>query len=47
MRIDYLIHLLRNGKEQYILTKEGTLDKFLGINITPLAKIDLSSPSRF
>ncbi len=36
MRIDYLTHLLRNVKKKYILTKEGTLNKFLGINITPL-----------
>ncbi len=36
MKINHLIHSLQHGKEQYILTKEGTLDKFLGINITKL-----------
>ncbi len=46
MRIDYLIHSLQHGKEQYILTEEGTLDKFLGINIIKLGddRFELSQP---
>ncbi len=46
MKINYLIHTLRNGPEQYILTKEGTLDKFLGINITKLNNVrsELAQP---
>ena len=46
MRIDYLIHSLKNGKEKYILTEEGTLDKLLGINITPIDddRFELSQP---
>ncbi len=46
MRIDHLIHSLQHGEEQYILTEEGTLDKFLGINITKLDdnRFELSQP---
>ncbi len=46
MRIDYLIHSLQHGEEQYILTEEGTLDKFLGININKLNnnRFKLSQP---
>ena len=29
-----LIHSLKNGKEKYILTEEGSIDKFLGIHIS-------------
>ena len=32
-RIDVLIHSLQNGPENFVLTEEGTIDKFLGINI--------------
>ena len=35
-RIDVLIHSLMNGPEKFVLTDEGTLDKFLGINISKL-----------
>ena len=35
-RIDVLIHSLKNGKEKYILTEEGSIDKFLGICIYKL-----------
>ncbi len=45
-RIDYLIHSLQHREEQYILTEEGTLDKFLGININKLNnnRFKLSQP---
>ncbi len=36
MRIDYLIHSLQHRKAQYIFTKEGTLETFLGIVITKM-----------
>ena len=35
-RIDMLIHSLINGKEKYILTEEGSIDRFLGIGIYKL-----------
>ncbi len=46
MRIDVLIHSLKNGEEKYILTEESTLDKFLGINIERLDedRFELSQP---
>ena len=34
--IDVLIHSLKNGKEKYILTEEGSIDKFLGTSISKL-----------
>ena len=35
-RIDVLIHSLKNVKEKYILTEEGSIDKFLGMSISNL-----------
>ena len=35
-RIDALIHSFKNGKEKYILTEEGLIDKFLGISISKI-----------
>ena len=35
-RIDVLIHYFKNGKEKYILTEEGSIDKFLSISISKL-----------
>ena len=35
-RIYVLIHYLKNGKDKYILTDEGSIDKFLGISISEL-----------
>ena len=35
-RIDALIQSFNNGKEKYILTEEGSVDKFLGISISKL-----------
>ena len=35
-RIDVLIHSLMNGPEKFVLTDEGTLEKFLGVNISRL-----------
>ena len=29
-----LIHSLKNGKEKYIFTEEGSIDKLLGISIS-------------
>ena len=34
--IDVLIHSLKNGKEKYILSKDGSIDIFLGISISKL-----------
>ena len=34
--IDSLIHYLENGKERYILTAEGSIDKFINISISKL-----------
>ena len=31
-----LIHTLKNGKEKYILTEEGSIDKFLSIHISKI-----------
>ena len=35
-RIDLSINSLKIGKEKYILTEEGLIDKFLGISISKL-----------
>ena len=35
-RIDVLIHSEKIGKEKYVLTEEGSIDKFLGISIYKL-----------
>ena len=35
-RIYVLIHSLKNGKQKYILTEEGSIDKFLVIIISKL-----------
>ena len=35
-RIYVLIHYFKIGKEKYILTEEGSIDKFLGIGISKL-----------
>ncbi len=45
-RINMLVHSLKNGKEKFILTKEDTIDKFLGISITQLdeKRFELSQP---
>ena len=34
--VDVLIHSLKNGREKYILTEEGSIDKFLVISISKL-----------
>ena len=46
MKIDHLVHTLHHGPEKFVLTEEGTLDKFLGINIQPVGddKYELSQP---
>ena len=36
LKIQHLVHSLSTGSEEFILTQEGTLDKFLGIDIKPL-----------
>eukprot|EP00956_Cyclotella_meneghiniana_P007593 scaffold10232_cov46-Cyclotella_meneghiniana.AAC.3 len=35
LKIQHFVHSLKTGPEQFVLTEEGTLDKFLGINIQP------------
>ncbi len=46
MKIDHLVHSLEHGTEQFILTKEGTLDKFLGVDIRKVGVdgFELSQP---
>ena len=44
MKIDYLIQTLQNGSENFVLTVEDTIDKFLGVNIERIddSKYELS-----
>ena len=46
MNIDYLIHNLQNGSENFVLTVEDTMDKFIGVNIEKIDnnKYELSQP---
>ena len=46
LKIQHFVHSLKTGPEQFVLTEEGTLDKFLGINIQPAGpgKYELSQP---
>ena len=46
MKIDYLVHSLEHGTEQFILMKEGTLDKFLEVDIQKVGVdgFELSQP---
>ena len=46
MNIDYLIHSLKNGSENFVLTVEDAIDTFLGVNIEKIAnnKYELSHP---
>ena len=44
--IDALIHSLRHGQEGFNLTDEGSIDKFLGVEITdrPNGEFEMSQP---
>jgi hypothetical protein len=47
MKIQHFVHSLKTGPEQFVLTEEGTLDKFLGINIQSVRtedKYEMSQP---
>jgi hypothetical protein len=46
LKIQHMVHSLSNGPEKFILTQEGSLDKFLGIDIKGLGtdKYELSQP---
>jgi hypothetical protein len=46
LKIQHLVHSLSTGPEEFILTQEGTLDKFLGIDIKGLGteSYELSQP---
>ena len=46
MKIDYLIHTLQNGSENFVLTVKDTIDKFLGVNIEKIddKKYEFSQP---
>ena len=36
LKIQHLVYSLSTGSEEFVLTQEGTLDKFLGIDIKPI-----------
>ena len=46
LKIQHFVQSLKTGSEQFVLMEEGTLDKFLGINIQPAGpgKYELSQP---
>jgi hypothetical protein len=46
LKIQHLVHSLSTGSEEFVLTQEGTLDKFLGIDIKPIGtdSYELSQP---
>ena len=46
MKIDYLIHTLKNGSDNLVLTVQDTIEKFLGVNIEKIDdnKYELSQP---
>ena len=46
MKIDYFIHTLQNGSENFVLTVKDAIDKFLGVDIEKIDdnKYELSQP---
>ena len=46
MEIDYLIHTLENGSDNFVLTVEDAIEKFLGVNIERIddSKYELYQP---